>query len=48
MKRIFMQKKLSKLKNIGTTCEKDLNAVGIYDAEQLKALGSKKAFLKLL
>lgn len=38
---------LTKLPNIGKTMEKRLANVQIYDAETLKAVGSKTAFLKL-
>ena len=39
---------LSKLPNIGTIMEKRLAAVGIYDAETLRKIGSKEAYIKLL
>lgn len=39
--------KLTELPNIGETMEKRLAAVGIYDAETLIKVGSKKAFIKL-
>lgn len=38
---------LTKLPNIGKTMEKRLAGAGICDAETLKALGSRAAFLKL-
>jgi DNA transformation protein len=38
---------LSDLSNIGKTMEKRLATVGIYDAETLKKIGSKEAFIKL-
>lgn len=39
--------RLSELPNIGKIMEQRLNAVGIYDIETLKSLGSKEAFAKL-
>lgn len=38
---------LSSMRNIGKEIEKKLKAVGIYSAEELKELGSKKAFIRL-
>lgn len=38
---------LLKLPNIGKTVEEQLNAVGIYTKEDLKAVGSKKAWLMI-
>ncbi|HEX9061199.1 MAG TPA: TfoX/Sxy family protein [Clostridia bacterium] len=38
---------LSKLPNIGATCEKRLALVGIDNIETLKKAGSKEAFIKL-
>lgn len=38
---------LTKLPNIGATCEKRLASVGINDIETLKKNGSKEAFIKL-
>ncbi len=40
--------KLSELRNIGPTCEADLNAVGVFNLGQLKEPGAEAAFLKLL
>lgn len=39
---------LSKLPNIGADTEKQLNAVGIHTEEQLKEIGSREAWLRLL
>ncbi|MEG6613022.1 TfoX/Sxy family protein [Pseudoclostridium thermosuccinogenes] len=39
--------KLSELPNIGKTLEKRLVKAGIKDAEDLKQIGSKEAFIKL-
>ncbi len=39
--------KLSKLPNIGATCEKRLFSVGIDNIETLKKTGSKETFIKL-
>lgn len=36
------------MRNLGPACEKDLEAVGIATAEQLKALGVKDAFIQML
>ena len=38
---------LTTLRNIGSSMEKRLNAVGISTAEQLRSMGSKEAFVKL-
>ena len=38
---------LANLPNIGTTVEEQLNQVGITTYEQLAALGSKQAWLKI-
>lgn len=38
---------LSKLPNIGKTVEQQLNQAGIVTEEDLKALGSRKAWLKI-
>lgn len=38
---------LLKLPNIGKTVEEQLNDVGIYTKEDLKAVGSKKAWLMI-
>lgn len=39
---------LTKLPNIGETCEKRLAQVGIFDIETLLTIGSKEAFIRLL
>ena len=39
--------KLSALKNIGKTIEKRLIEAGIHNAEELAALGSREAFVRL-
>ena len=41
-------RKISAMKNLGPACERDLNAVGINTAEDLKNLGAEAAFLKML
>ena len=38
---------LSKLQNIGSVVEEQLNAVGITTFDLLKAMGSKQAWLKI-
>lgn len=40
--------KCSELPNIGDALEQQLHAVGILTAEELKALGSKEAWLRIL
>ena len=39
--------KLSDLPNGGSVLEKNLNAVGVHTQEELKAMGSKEAFLRI-
>jgi DNA transformation protein len=39
---------LTKLPNIGDTLEKQLNDVGIKTAEELKKVGSREAWLRIL
>lgn len=39
--------KLSELPNIGKEIEKQLNEVGIYSHDELKALGAKQVWLKI-
>jgi len=36
------------MRNLGPACEKDLNAAGIFTAEDLKRLGAEEAFVKML
>jgi DNA transformation protein and related proteins len=36
------------MRNLGPACERDLNAVGVYTAADLVALGEEAAFLKML
>lgn len=38
---------LSKLPNIGSTVEEQLNQVGIFTAEDLKSAGAESAWLKI-
>lgn len=38
---------LSNLPNVGKVLGKNLNAIGVYTQEQLKAMGSKEAFLRI-
>ncbi len=42
------ERTISEMRNLGPACEKDLNAVGIYTAEELKRLGPEDAFVKML
>lgn len=41
-------RRISEMRNLGPACERDLNAVGICTAEQLKSLGAEEAFLRML
>jgi hypothetical protein len=41
-------KKISEMRNLGPAVEKDLNAAGIFSADQVLKLGPEKAFLKML
>ena len=36
------------MKNLGPAVEKDLNAAGVFYATEVKKLGPKKAFIKML
>ena len=42
------QRRISEMRNLGPACERDLNAVGIFTAEDLITLGEEAAFLKML
>jgi hypothetical protein len=41
-------RKISEMRNLGPACEVDLNAVGIFTAQDLQDVGIELAFLKLL
>lgn len=41
-------RRISEMRNLGPACERDLNAVGIYTAEDLISIGEEGAFLKML
>jgi len=41
-------RRISHMRNLGPACERDLNAVGIHTAEDLKNLGTEAAFLEML
>ena len=41
-------RRISEMRNLGPACERDLNAVGIMTAEDVKALGPKETFLRML
>ena len=41
-------RKISDMKNLGPTVEKDLNASGIYYADEVKQLGAEKSFIRML
>ena len=36
------------MRNLGPAVEKDLNAVGVFYASEVKKLGAKKTFIKML
>ncbi len=42
------KKKISEMRNLGPKVEADLHAVGIYYASEVKNLGAKEAFIKML
>ena len=39
---------ISEMRNLGPVCQADLNAVGIYEAGQLKEIGVEQAFIRML
>lgn len=42
------QRKISEMRNLGPATQKDLNAAGMYTAEDLKQHGPEGAFVKML
>lgn len=42
------ERRISEMRNLGPNCERDLNAVGVFIAQDLIELGPETAFLKLL
>lgn len=38
---------LTEMKNIGAAMKQKLNAIGIHDADELSAMGSKEAFARI-
>jgi len=42
------ERPIAEMRNLGPACERDLNAAGIFTAEQLKALGPEEAFVQML
>jgi hypothetical protein len=40
--------KISEMRNLGPAVEKDLNAAGVFNAAQIRRLGAKGTFLKML
>jgi hypothetical protein len=40
--------KISEMRNLGLAFEKDINAGGVFSADQVIKLGPEKAFLKML
>ena len=47
LKRGFLMGKLTELPNIGPTLESQLNQIGIETLEELKEIGTEKAWLKI-
>ncbi len=43
-----LKKKVSDMRNLGPAVEKDLNAMGIYFADQVIKMGPEKSFIKML
>jgi hypothetical protein len=41
-------RKISEMRNLGPTCEKDLNAAGIFTAADVIRLGAEETFLRML
>lgn len=39
---------ISEMKNLGPKCERDLNAIGVFTAQDLIELGTEAAFVKML
>ena len=39
---------ISELRNLGPACERDLHAVGIYSADDIRRLGIEGTFVKLM
>ena len=42
------ERRVSEMRNLGPNCERDLNAVGVFTAQDLIELGPEVAFIKLL
>ncbi len=42
------RRKIIEMRNLGPACVQDLNAAGIFIAEDLKRLGPEEAFLRML
>ncbi len=42
------EKPICELRNLGPACQRDLNAVGIYTLEDIKALGVEETFLQMM
>jgi DNA transformation protein and related proteins len=47
-KRKVDDRTISQMRNLGPTCERDLNAAGITTAKQLIEVGVEAAFIKML
>ena len=43
-----MDSRISELRNLGPACERDLHAVGIYTAEDIRKLGVEGTFVRLM
>ncbi len=41
-------RRISEMRNLGPACERDLNAVGVLTADDLKRLGPEEAFIQIL
>lgn len=41
-------RRISEMRNLGPACEQDLNAAGIFTAQELIDMGVEAAFIKLL
>ena len=41
-------RRISELRNLGPACERDLNAVAIYTADDIRKLGIEETFIRLM
>jgi DNA transformation protein len=42
------ERRISEMRNLGPACEQDLNAVGVFTADDLIRLGPEDAFVRML